>query len=60
MKKLTKEQKEQALGVIRHILTFGSGLIVANGVLDDATAQTIIGSVMALIGAIWSISAKQG
>ena len=59
MKKLTKEQKEQAWGVIRHILTFGSGIIVANGVLDDAAAQSVIGGIMALIGAIWSISAKK-
>ena len=28
-------KKEQVLGVVRHVLTFGGGLLVARGLLDD-------------------------
>ena len=56
MNKLTREQ---VLGIVRHILTFGSGIVVAKGLLDEATAQSIIGGVLGLIGMIWSIDAKR-
>ena len=54
-----KFTKEQILGIVRHVLTFGGGLVVAKGLVDEATAQYIIGSVLALIGTIWSIDAKR-
>jgi len=54
-----KLTREQVLGIIRHILTFGSGIVVAKGLVDEATAQSIIGTVLGLIGTIWSITAKQ-
>ena len=56
MNKLTREQ---VLGIVRHILTFGSGIVVAKGLLDEATAQAIIGGVLGLIGMIWSVDAKK-
>ena len=54
-----KFTKEQILGIVRHVLTFGGGLVVANGLIDEAVAQSIIGSVLALIGTIWSVDAKR-
>jgi hypothetical protein len=51
--------KEQTLGIIRHILTFISGLLVMKGFITDTVAMEIIGSTMMLIGSIWSISGKR-
>jgi hypothetical protein len=53
-----KLTKEQVLGIVRHVLTFAGGFVVAKGVADEATVATIIGSVCTLVGAIWSIVAK--
>jgi len=50
--------KEQALGLIRHGLTFIGGCLVANGILTDSMSADIVGSCMALIGAIWSVIVK--
>jgi hypothetical protein len=46
--------KDQALGMLRHLLTFGAGLLVAKGKLDNETSQAIIGGVIAAAGAGWS------
>jgi hypothetical protein len=54
-----KFTKEQTLGIIRHTLTFVGGIILANGLADQATIDTIIGSAIALTGAIWSIVVKR-
>lgn len=51
--------KEKVLGVVRHVLTFVGGVLVANGFFDDQIAQEIIGAVMTLTGAIWSVIAKK-
>lgn len=53
-----KLTKEQILGIIRHTLTFVGGIFVAKGLVDEATATEIIGSVLTLTGAIWSVVAK--
>lgn len=52
--------KDQALGLIRHILTFVGGIIVAKGLVSTSVETDIIGGVMTLIGAIWSIIDKTG
>ena len=51
--------REQILGIVRHVLTFGSGIAVANGLIDEAAAQTIIGGVLGIIGIIWSVDSKR-
>lgn len=55
-----KLTKEQTLGLIRHTLTFVGGIVLSNGLVDQATIDVIIGSVITLTGAIWSIVAKRG
>jgi hypothetical protein len=55
MKKLTKEQ---LLGILRHTLTFVGGILIAKGLIDEATATEIIGGVITLTGTIWSVIAK--
>jgi hypothetical protein len=54
-----KLSREQVLGIVRHSLTFLGGLVVAKGYTDDATVTQVIGSVVTLIGAIWSIVTKK-
>jgi len=50
--------KDQILGILRHVLTFAGGLIVAKGLADDTTITELIGGLITVIGATWSIIAK--
>jgi hypothetical protein len=47
--------QDQIFSILRAILTFGGGLAVSAGYLDNATLATIVGGLMALGGVIWSI-----
>ena len=51
--------QEQILGIIRHVLTFGGGLIVAKGYADEGTVTTVVGGVITIVGAIWSMWGKK-
>lgn len=51
-------KKEQKYGVIRHTLTFISGLLLYNGVLNENEAQEIVSVIMSLISLIWSVVEK--
>ena len=51
--------KEYILGVIRHILTFGGGLLVSKGIgLEEQMMLEAVGSIITLIGIIWSVRQK--
>lgn len=54
-----KLTKEQILGIIRHALTFAGGIFVMRGLVDETMVTEIIGGVMTLTGAIWSIVSKK-
>ena len=41
-------------GVVRHILTFGGGYMVAKGYFDEATMNELVGAAMSILGALWS------
>lgn len=51
--------KDAALGIIRHILTFGGGYVAAKGFADQAMVNEGIGALMTLIGIVWSVKAKK-
>jgi hypothetical protein len=51
--------KEQFLGVVRHILTFVGGILVMRGQLDTLGQEQLIGSVMTLAGVVWSYWIKK-
>ena len=51
-------KKEQVLGILRHSLTFLGGLLVMKGIVDETTATEIIGGVITLVGAVWSVIEK--
>jgi len=50
--------KEKVLGIVRHVLTFVGGILIMKGIVDESTANEVIGGVIALAGTIWSIIAK--
>jgi hypothetical protein len=54
-----KPTKEQILGIIRHTLTFGGGVLVTLGLLSEGIATEISGLIIALAGGIWSIVEKK-
>lgn len=51
--------KEQVLGMVRHGLTFLGGLLVTKGLLDSGMAQEVMGAVLTLVGAAWSVVDKK-
>jgi hypothetical protein len=54
-----KLTREQVLGIVRHVLTFAGGIVIAKGIADESTVNEIIGGVITLTGAIWSVVAKK-
>jgi hypothetical protein len=51
--------KEQVLGIVRHILTFAGGIVVSRGLLDDATVTAVVGAIITIGGAVWSMLAPE-
>lgn len=51
--------KEQVLGLIRHVLTFAGGILIAKGLLSDAISAELIGGAMTVIGSVWSVISKK-
>jgi hypothetical protein len=51
--------KDQVLGLVRHILTFGGGILVAKGLASDAMSTELIGSLISVVGIVWSIVSKK-
>ena len=49
---------DSILGLIRHILTFGGGYAVANGLADEATIEQLVGALVTIIGIVWSVKNK--
>lgn len=50
---------EKTLGIIRHVLTFAGGLFVTKGYVSDSLVEELIGGIVTIIGAIWSIKSKK-
>lgn len=51
--------KDQVLGLIRHVLTFGGGILIAKGLVSEAASTEIIGAVITLVGSVWSVLSKR-
>lgn len=49
---------EQISSILRHILTFGGGFIVAKGWIDTETMTGIVGAIITIGGAIWAMINK--
>ena len=50
---------EQVAGLLRHLLTFGGGWMVANGWVDEQTMLEVVGAVLTIVGVVWSFMAKK-
>ncbi len=46
------------MGILRHLLTFVAGWMVTKGITDAATANIIIGGIIAAVGVFWSWHSK--
>lgn len=55
---IMKLTKEQILGILRHVLTFGGGILVMKGLVDESTWAEITGGVITLVGSVWSVVEK--
>lgn len=51
--------KEKWLGIIRHVLTFAGGIVVAKGLIEEALFQEILGGLMTVVGGVWSVISKK-
>jgi hypothetical protein len=51
--------KGQKLGVIRHVLTFVGGILLAKGLVDESLLTDMVASIMVLVGGAWSIFEKR-
>lgn len=51
--------KEQLLGIIRHVLTFAGGILMAKGMVTEGWVSDVVGALMTLIGSIWSVADKK-
>lgn len=51
--------KEKIMGIVRHVLTFGGGVAVARGYIDEATMVQVVGAVVTIAGAVWSYIAPE-
>jgi fatty acid desaturase len=45
---------DQVSGVVRHVLTIAAGVLIQRGVLDESSAEAIVGGVIAILGVVWS------
>lgn len=50
---------EQVWGIVRTILAAAGGYIVANGWVDNATLQSVIGALGTIFVAGWSVWSKR-
>jgi hypothetical protein len=60
--KLTEKevsQMEMFLGLIRHGLTTVGGVLVAKGYIDAGLIEGVVGAIVTLLGAGWSIYDKK-
>ena len=51
--------KESVMGVLRHCLTFGGGLLVTRGTIDEASMLELVGAIVTIAGVAWSIAQKK-
>jgi flagellar motor component MotA len=51
--------KNQLLGMVRHALTFIGGMLIMKGTIDATEWAEMSGSLIAVVGGIWSIMDKK-
>lgn len=51
--------KDMVLGLVRHVLTFGGGLLASNGIIGSSDVEIGVGALVTLIGLAWSAFDKK-
>ena len=51
--------KNQTLGIVRHLLTFAGGYFVAKGVIDEGAVTELSAALLTIIGDAWSFIAPE-
>jgi len=49
---------EQISSILRHVLTFGGGFIVAKGWVSAETMTGLVGAIITIGGAVWAVVNK--
>jgi len=47
------------IGLIRHILTFAGGFVVASGDIAEPQLDTLVGALVTVVGIVWSVLEKR-
>lgn len=47
------------LGLLRHVLTIAAGSLASRGVIGENEVEITVGSVLGIIGVIWSVIDKK-
>lgn len=50
---------DSILGFVRHVLTFGGGFLVQDGLVNATQLETAVGAVITLAGIVWSVLDKK-
>lgn len=50
--------REQVMGIVRHVFTFGGGVLIALGLADESMVTELSGALVTAVGGIWSIFDK--
>ena len=56
---MNKELMDMILGLVRHGMTTGGGVLVANGTMTQDNMTAIVGGVLALVGVALSLWNKK-
>lgn len=50
--------KDKILGIVRHVLTFAGGYLVAKGIVSESALPEAISGLLTIVGIVWSVFDK--
>lgn len=53
-----KLTQEQIFGIVRHIMTGVGAILIAKGKVDESAWTLVTGSVLGVVGIVWSVLSK--
>jgi len=54
-----KISQEQVNGIIRHVMTGVGSILIMKGTVDESTWFVVTGSLLGVVGILWSVFAKK-
>ena len=52
--------KAQIMGMVRHVLTTLGGILASKGYIGESDVEIVVGAVVIVAGALWSVMQKKG